>query len=246
MAKVKLSGISVFERYENKYLLNKYQSQNLLSRLNGAITQDQYGKHTICTMYYDTDDFAVIRRCLEKPKFREKLRLRSYGVPSADKTVYLELKKKIASVTYKRRIPLPLNEANNYIEKGKTPAYDDQLAKQIFGEIDWYINNQTLNSKAVICYDRVAMFANNDPNLRLTIDANIRWRDYDLSLEKGDHGSLLLPPSTYLLEIKTLNALPLWLTNVLSDLKIYPTSFSKYGTVYTQYLGRKEQIRYAV
>lgn len=242
MAKVKITSGAVFERYENKYLLTQQQYQCVLERLRGYMERDEYGLHTICTIYYDTDDYAVIRRCLEKPSFKEKLRLRSYGVPSADSVVYLELKKKLRGITYKRRVPLRLSEARAYFSGGRTPVGKGQ----IFEEIDWYVKQAPLKAKILICYDRIALFGLEDPSFRITVDANIRWRDHNLSLDKGDYGNALLPPNTYLMEVKTLNALPLWFVGILSELKIYPTSFSKYGTIYQNYLGTKEDIRYAV
>lgn len=242
MAKAKVESGSVFERYENKYLLNGAQYQKLTERLREYMKQDSYGLHTICTIYYDTDDYAVIRRCLEKPKFKEKLRLRSYGVPTQDSVVYLELKKKFCGITYKRRVPLRLSELRDYFSRGSAPAEKGQ----IFEEIDWYIKRLPLKAKVLICYDRTAWFGLEDSKFRVTVDANIRWRDYDLLLDKGDCGFPLLLPETYLMEVKTLDALPLWFVRILSELKIYPTSFSKYGTIYQKHLGAKEEIRYAV
>ncbi len=232
MSDAKIAGGSVFERYEEKYLLTEPQYQGLMAKLLEHMQQDRYGRHTICTVYYDTDDYAIIRRCLEKPKFKEKLRLRSYGVPQADDTVYLELKKKLAGVTYKRRVSLALCEAQDYLEKHLQPAEQGQ----IFREIDWFASQLPLKPRALVCYDRVALFGREDPNLRVTFDTNVRWRDHHLSLVEGDDGALLLAPGTSLMEIKTLRALPLWLVQALSQYRIYPTSFSKYGTIYQEHL----------
>lgn len=242
MSKAKLEKGSVFERYETKYLLEPHQYKCLLGLLEPTMQMDQYGRHTICTLYYDTDDYAIIRHCLDKPAFREKLRLRSYGVPGPADTVYLELKKKMAGVTYKRRIPLALKEADAYMQAGIAPAHQSQ----IYREIDWFAKRQPLSGKVLLCYDRIALFGQGDADLRITFDANIRWRDYSLSLGMGDHGAMLLPTGSRLMEIKTTSALPYWLAGLLSRCAIYPTSFSKYGTIYTRHLCAKEDIRRAV
>ena len=42
---------------------------------------DSYGKHTIGNVYYDTDTYELITRPVEKPKYKEKFRIRSYGIP---------------------------------------------------------------------------------------------------------------------------------------------------------------------
>lgn len=242
MARAKVENGAVFERYENKYLLNRAQHQALTERLRQHMGRDQYGLHTICSIYYDTDDFAIIRRCLEKPKFKEKLRLRSYGVPRPESIVYLELKKKLDGITYKRRVPLHLFEARDYFQSGYAPGEQ----RQILGEIDWYVRQHPLEAKVLICYDRIALYGLEYPNFRITMDANVRWRDTNLMPDKGDYGRALLPSKTYLMEVKTLGALPLWFVQILSEQKIYPTSFSKYATIYQNHLGAKEEIRYAV
>lgn len=238
--KVKITNTGTFQRYEKKYLLTARQYQGLSAALKNYMEPDEYGLHIICSIYYDTDDYAVIRESLTKPSFKQKLRLRSYGVPTADSIVYLELKKKLDGITYKRRIPLKLREAQDYMETGRMPEQQDQ----IFREIRWYNRQQPLSAKAVICYNRVALCGNDDANLRLTIDNQIRWRSYNLSLAAGDHGDLLLSPGLRLMEIKTMNALPLWLVKLLSQFKIYPCAFSKYGTVYQKYLAERAVIRH--
>lgn len=235
MSTVKLQKGSVFERHELKYLLNSTQHKTLLQQLHAKMQADQYGRHTICTLYYDTQDFAVIRRCLDKPRFREKLRLRSYGVPTPGSQVYLELKKKMNGITYKRREPMQLREAREYLDEGISPLQKSQ----ILCEIDWYIRQQALQGQVVLCYDRLALFGREDPQFRVTFDSNIRWRNYNTALDAGDHGALLLAPGTHLMEIKTMNALPCWLVQMLSELYIYPTSFSKYGMVYQKYIAGK-------
>ena len=242
MSKVKLEKGSIFERYETKYLLNQNEYMAIYKELNRYMEVDEYGQHTIYTIYYDTEDFSIIRNCLEKPKFREKLRLRSYGVPSPEDTVFLELKKKSAGITYKRRISLALKEAISYME------YGDQTfpGSQIFNEIDWFNAKYNLEAKVLLIYDRIAMIGDADPDLRITFDHNVRWRDSNLRLEKANDDRALLPTDYYLMEIKSVAALPYWLAKMLSEYHIYPTSFSKFGTIYSNYLSTKERCRYAV
>ena len=132
-------------------------------------------------------------------------------------------------------------EATDYMWWNQPP----ELQGQIFKEIDWYKSRNPLSGKAVICYDRIALFGKQDPQFRVTIDATIRWRDYNLALDKGDGGALLLPRGERLMEIKTLAALPYWMSRLLSEYEIYPSSFSKYGSVYSRFLCGKEAMRYA-
>lgn len=218
----------IFKRYEKKYILTKEQYKRFVEETSERLTVDQYGKHTICNIYFDTKNYSLIRSSIEKPVYKEKLRLRSYGVPDMDSTVFLEIKKKYDGVVYKRRISLSYNEAMNYLEKGVPP--DNK--SQIFKEIDWLLNFYKAKPKVFIAYDRIAMYGVKDEELRITFDTAIRSRFEDLDLAMGDSGRLLLPKDNYLMEIKAAGAMPLWLARTLSELRIMPVSFSKYGNVY--------------
>lgn len=221
-----------FKRYEKKYLLNEEQYRAILERLKGKAETDSYGLTTICNIYYDTDDFYLIRKSLEKPNYKEKFRVRSYGVPEGNDNIFLEIKKKYDGIVYKRRISLPYYEAMNYLEKGIPP--DNK--SQIFKEIDWFLHFYKAKPKVYIAYDRIAMQGIQDKELRITFDTNIRSRFEDLELTMGDSGRLLLPKGSYLMEIKAAGAMPLWLARTLSELMIMPVSFSKYGNVYKRKL----------
>lgn len=222
----------VFQRIEKKYLLTQAQYTALRAALTDHMDQDQYGLHTIANIYYDTDDYALIRASIEKPVYKEKLRVRSYGTPKADDTVFVELKKKFKRVVYKRRIPLALRAADAYLLDNIKPS----RCSQILREIDWFRKLYDLSPKAFIAYDRIALANETDCGLRVTFDENIRWRGTQLDLAKGSWGMPLLPEDSMLMEIKIPGAMPVWLAGILSDLRITPTSFSKYGACYKQHL----------
>ncbi|MFV0364570.1 MAG: polyphosphate polymerase domain-containing protein [Suipraeoptans sp.] len=225
-----------FERYEKKYMIPPEKYPQLISEIEKHMTLDQYGLHTISSIYYDTEDFEIIRKYLDKPKFKEKLRVRGYGKPSDETIIFLELKKKISGITYKRRVPITLRQSRDYLDKQVIPDVENE---QIFDEIDWYVKHKHVEKKVVISYDRVAYFGKEDSNFRLTFDSDIRWRDYHLDLSKGDYGYALNNPGVRLMEVKTIGTIPLWLCDILSKMKIYPQSFSKYGTIYSNYLTEK-------
>lgn len=236
--KVKVSPGMVFERHEKKYRLSEAQYLALRERLEGYMQPDQYGRHTICSLYFDTPDFLLIRRSLSKPKYKEKLRLRSYGLPGPDTTVYLELKKKLAGVTYKRRVALPYTEAQGYLLRGEVPGQSGQILR----EIDWFRDFYKPEPRVLLFYERIALYGVEDPELRVTFDTDIRWRMERFDLSEGDEGRMLLAPGERLMEIKVASALPFWLARMLSEMKIYPTSFSKYGNVYREYLKEEESL----
>ena len=219
---------TVFSRYEKKYLMPEHVYRALRAALESLMQVDQYGLHTICNIYYDTPDDLLIRRSLEHPVYKEKLRLRSYGIPGPDSPVFLEIKKKNDNIVNKRRVQMTLEEAYRYVEQGRRPEPDCQILR----EIDFFLARYPLCRRLYLAYDRIALFGREDPDFRVTFDANIRSRRTQMGLEDGDHGVLLLPEGTRLMESKIMGATPLWFSRILSRLNIYPTSFSKYGCVY--------------
>lgn len=228
--------INVFKRVEKKYLLSEDLYQKLFEKINNYITVDTYDFSTICNIYFDTDDYLLVNRSIEKPIYKEKVRLRSYGVPKKNSKVFLEIKKKYKGVVGKRRVSAPLKEFYTYFDIGKYPNVDTQ----IMNEINYCFKFYNLKPKVFLAYDRYSYKGKDDSNFRITFDKNIRSRTDNLYLENGDNGMLLLDKNCYIMEVKTLGAYPLWFAQILSELNIYPTSFSKYGNVYKKHIFKKE------
>lgn len=225
---------TVFSRYEKKYLMPEHIYFELRKRLAEHMKEDKYGLHTICNIYYDTDDDLLIRRSIEGPTYKEKLRLRSYGIANADSTVFLEIKKKCDRIVTKRRVPMTLNQAMGYTVHGIRPA----INSQIMNELDFFLARYDLSPRLFLAYDRIALFGIEDKEFRVTFDQNVRSRRRSIALDLGDHGKKLLDDGYYLMESKVSGATPLWFTRILSELKLYPTSFSKYGNIYKKELGK--------
>ena len=227
----------IFERTEKKYLLSKEQYELLLEKSKEYIKSDKYGVTSICNLYFDTEDSELIRTSIEKPLYKEKLRLRSYGTPtSEDSKVFLEIKKKYDGVVYKRRVSMSLKESEEYLNNGIKPECENG---QIIREIDYIIEHYNLKPKLFLAYDRIAYNGIEDTALRITFDTNIRSRENELSLMAGSYGDNLLDDDTYLMEIKANGGMPLWLVDLLSALEIYPLSFSKYGNIYKRSIMEK-------
>ena len=106
-----MACITTMQRYEIKYLLGAREKEAVLQAMSPYMELDEYGRTTIRNVYFDTDSFRLIRRSLEKPAYKEKLRIRSYQPARPDDPVFVELKKKYQSVVYKRRVVLPEQEA---------------------------------------------------------------------------------------------------------------------------------------
>ena len=239
-------AIEVFNRQEIKYLLSDDDKNALLEIIGTYMDSDPYNKdgkpYTICNLYLDTSSDELIIKSLEKPVYKEKIRLRSYGTAAATDTVYLESKKKFDGVVTKRRTAFLLKDAYKYIEDGTVPSFEKQN-KQVMREIDYIMKMYKLSPRVFISYDRLAYFEKNNSDFRLTIDRNIQTRRSDLRLEIPSYGEQLLPEGKWLLEAKAFKAFPLWFVRFLSNRKIYSTSFSKYGAEYKKYIETKKGVQ---
>ena len=231
-----MEATCIFKRIEKKYLLSEAQQEALFQRIGAHLRPDAFGRSTVLSLYLDTPDHRIIRNSIETADYKEKLRLRSYGTARADSTVFLELKKKFGGVVYKRRAAMTLTEAERYLRMGIKP-----FESQILSELDWAMKlyGRPKGAMLIAC-EREAWFDEAHPDLRLTFDRNIRFRENELRLDRGSAGCALLPKSTVLLEIKTAGAMPLWLADALDAEGILPGSFSKYGEAYLRTLEKKK------
>lgn len=220
---------TVFKRYELKYLLTLEQKARILAAIAPYMKLDKYGRVTIRNLYFDTDTYLLIRRSIEKPAYKEKLRVRSYCQANADSAVFVELKKKYKHVVYKRRLSLPETAAMKWLSGEEQTDQHTQIAN----EIDYFLDHYgSLHPTVFLSYEREAYYANDGTNFRVTFDDTILCRQEDLSLRSDVYGTRILPEENVLMEIKCSGGIPLWMTALLSKEKIYKTSFSKYGTAY--------------
>ena len=230
---------NIFRRVEEKYLLSKEELDNLFFKIGDYIEPDDYFESTISNIYFDNINNDLIVNSLDKPIYKEKIRVRSYNnAPNLDSIVFLEKKDKYDGIVGKRRVKMTLRDFYNYIDNNK---YTDS---QIMKEIDYFIKYYDLKPSIYIAYDRKSYRGKDNENLRITFDANLRSRNEDLRLELGDAGKKYFEDDYYIMEIKTLSSMPLWLVRSLSELNIFPTGFSKYGKIYEDNY-RKEELIYA-
>lgn len=225
----------VFKRYEKKYVIDESTYEKLITRLAKHFISDKYGKSKVCNIYYDTPDHLLIRNSIEKPVYKEKLRVRSYGVPDDDSMVFVELKKKYKGVVYKRRVEMTLSQSRDFIAGKSSPGENPQIENELKYFLDFY---KGIAPAMYLSYDRIALCGIENPALRITFDSNIIYREEELELDKGIQGKELLPDGTKIMEIKIPGAMPVWLSKILDALKIYPSSFSKYGTAYLEELSK--------
>ncbi len=238
-------AFEVFNRTEEKYFITDEIYRILRAELEEHMLLDAFCRnaefYSICNIYYDTPDHQMIRRSIEKPIYKEKLRLRSYGTVTSKDKVYLEIKKKFKGYVNKRRCSMQLEDACRYIATGKRPEGKRPSTEQVLREIDFILKRYSELAPALyLSYDRIAFYGKEKEDFRITFDTNIRTRRYELGLDKGNYGELLLPQGLWIMEAKTNHAMPYWFTRLLSEHRIYPVNFSKYGEEYRRAFKRGE------
>lgn len=196
--------------------------------LSDKVEKDVVYKSTIYNVYYDTDNFELIRKSIEKPIYKEKLRIHSYNKPTLDSSVYVELKKKYDHIVYKRREKIAYKYVlnNSFLEGAET-----QIDKEIKYFNDFY---DGLTSKMFLSYEREAYYFKDDKQIRITFDTNIKYRTENVNLLPSISDIKLLLNNFVLMELKVSFSIPYNLAKYLSSEKIFKTSFSKYGTAYKQ------------
>lgn len=217
-----------FKRYEIKYLVTDEQRDAITEIMGKYMHTDEFGRSTISNIYYDTPTKLLVRRSLEKPVYKEKLRLRCYGIANDNSKAYVELKRKYDGVVYKRRAEMTYSQAVNYLAGGECP-YHSQITDELDYFLGYYAN---LRPSTAIYYDRVAYYGNDNRDLRITFDDNILWRCIGLDLRMPAAGEQLLEQGKSLMELKVGGSMPLWLADLLNEMALFKVSFSKYGNAY--------------
>ena len=227
-----------FRRVEKKYVINKNQYEILQKAMQDKMLEDEHGKSTIYNVYYDTEQYDLIKHSITKPIFKDKVRIRSYNAPTQNSKVYLEIKRKYDGVVSKRRIETSLDKFYECFKSQKETAKG-----QVEKELTYYFKHYRLIPTMFLSYERNAYYEKENSDFRLTFDTNIIARDYDLQMEKGNYGTVILGKDNYVMEIKTLGAMPIWFVHLLNELNIYPAGFSKYGEAYQELILKENSIK---
>ena len=225
---------TTFKRYEAKYKIKQIKQKAFLAAISEYIEPAKFRKYMVQNLYYDTEDWEVIRQSIEKPLYKEKMRLRYYGNKpynkrtGEDTSLFLEMKKKYMGEVYKRRIEIPVEKL--YGKDIRDVVADEP--SQISQELAFYLQTNPVSEKLYISYQREAYTGVKEKDLRITFDTEVQYRLEELSFQSTLKGRSPLSPETVILEIKTQEGIPLWLTNALSEYKIFPVTFSKCGICY--------------
>ena len=225
-----------FRRVEKKYILTREQYLFFKEAIRENMIEDEHGKSTICNIYFDTEQYDLIRHSIAKPIFKDKIRIRSYNIPTIDSNIYLEIKRKYDGVVSKRRIQIKLSDFYKYLNDNS--CLDECQVKK---ELDYYFKHYKLKPTMFLSYYRRAFYDKENRDFRLTFDSHVLARDYDLEIEKGNYGVHIFEKNKYIMEVKTLGAIPMWFVKLLNQIQIGPCGFSKYGAAYTQLILNADQ-----
>ena len=224
-----------FLRREVKYRLNSEMFEILKREFAAHVVQDKF--HFVCVhnIYYDNDSHEIIRRSIEKPLFKQKLRLRAYEKNGElDGHAFVEMKNKYEGSVFKRRVKIPIGAARLLADG--TPLCGVIASGQIADELLFYAGAKDCRPKIYVSYNRYAYCAKAEKDLRITFDFGIFSRVERLWLCRDSADEQLLTDDDYILEIKSERPFPLWLTGILAKHRLYPQSFSKYGRIYEESL----------
>ncbi len=219
--------METFRRFEKKYLLNASQYEEVMKKIEPYVKADKFFAADISSIYYDTDKYELIRRSIEKPEYKEKLRIRSYKDADEADQVFVEFKKKLDGIVYKRRTRAVCREVLEDIDH--CSFKDEQVGNEIRYALNYY---GKLSPKIYIGCTRTSYVARDDEDLRITFDRNICYRLKNLSLRRSRKDKAVTEDTV--MELKVKDAMPLWLTQILDECKAYPRGFSKVGTAFAK------------
>ena len=220
---------AVFQRHELKYILTQKQKVRILEAIAPYMSLDSYGRTTIENIYFDTENYRLIRRSIEKPDYKEKIRIRRYRNKNAENKVFVEIKKKYDKVVYKRRLSMQEEQAVRWLTGESPGGIDSQIAREIDYFIEYY---GRLKPALFLSYEREAYVCNDGGDFRVTFDENVICRQDEITFQSEAGGAAVLEEDKVLMEIKCTGGMPMWMAGILSKEKIYKQSFSKYGTAY--------------
>ena len=230
-----------FKRIETKYIVHKETLALLKEEFKAHLVPDDYPTSTITNIYFDSADFQMIRDALARKNERKKIRMRTYtNNPNLNSPAFLEIKSKDEmGIGHKFRLTATAHTILDFVEYG---IRSEQITDEAISE---ELDNLRLVHNGIapmmyIYYDRFSMKGIEDPNVRVTIDHNLIYRDENLDFESGKYGQPLLDEDYVIMEVKVPGMCPAWLQNILDKHGLVDQSFSKYGNAYLKSQATKD------
>ena len=235
-------------RFELKYVVDAFQAEAFLSDLERFVLPDPHtgpgGFYRVSSLYYDSPDLHAYWSKLDGLKFRRKLRLRIYPYPSL-RTVqngFVEIKQRINRTVQKRRLVLPLDQAERLCSGEPPQAELDDADAAIVSEVDYMVRAMHLRPTCVVSYRRQAFVGGRfEQGMRLTFDAQLQGRVHALSVNEIARNQYFLPPDWLVMEVKVNERVPSWVVSLLAKHECQLQRVSKYCAVVSRGLGHRQR-----
>ncbi len=228
-----------FNRYELKYVIDARRYRRVVEDLRQFMVPDAYGDqegfYRIVSLYYDSPGLSAYHSKLDGLLYRRKLRLRIYppggDVTRADKGL-IEIKQRINRTVQKRRLVLPLAEAEALCA-GDPPARElDELDAAVASEVQFMVRAQRLRPAAIVSYRRQAFMAERyDSGMRVTFDMQLQGRTTSLKVNEDAKNHYVARPDRFVMEVKVNERVPHWITALLARHECVLQRVSKYCAV---------------
>lgn len=229
-----MKAIRKFNRFELKYLLPLDVAETLKHEFRKYMSTDSHGKegkYELSSLYYDSEDYRFYWEKLEGIKFRRKLRIRTYRDEKQLKDnsiVFLEIKQRVDRVTQKRRAPMKYKDALLFCNHGIVPKHEER-DRPLIEEVETMLNLYQLKPSVITTYDRHAFVGyDHDLGLRITFDSDVKYALRDLNLANNNPDGFIIPPNFIIMEIKTNERIPYWITEMVSAHNFRLIRISKY------------------
>jgi hypothetical protein len=236
-----------FNRYELKYVVNAETYRRMVDDLLFFMTPDPYGDadgfYRIVSLYYDSQDYQFYRSKVEGLKYRRKLRIRIYPGDNINNVSkgFVEIKQRMNRTVQKRRLQLPLEDANLLCEGAFDPEGLDEQDHAAASEVLFMVRAAGLRPKCIVSYRRRAFMGSRfEPGMRVTFDMQLQGRIHALEVNTSANNHHFMPPDWFILEVKVNERIPDWMTSLLARHECQTQRVSKYCSALKHGVNRLE------
>lgn len=186
--------------------------------------------YRVCSLYLDTLDLMGYTERLAEARIRNRVRVRTYGLPGDVAPVFLEAKRKLHRNVVKHRIRVGDTQAwaqGDEIRPWRKAVHDHGDPRGFARR--WLDAVEHVDMRAV-CHVTYVRETWVQGRCRLTIDHDLRAQAWpDPRMLQAHAGTPLLPPGWIVLELKFNGAEPVWMRQLVMKLRLMSEPVSKFA-----------------